>query len=274
MTQIQIIQKKDLKKKRDPLKDQRNIWLAGHCLALGFGILFTITYLFHILLFFKYRNWKWLFLRINKDYHFIAGNRWYHSIVRFLPRVFYRMALVGSFVSLGVTMYQNWASINPQWYEMLSAENFQMMIVAALWIFIGRRSFYRLFPYMVLSFLHLTNWQQETKGTVELEEMTKRNVFLLRLLSYSELVVLLALVLDSVLLKDGTSGICLVIYFAFYSLRFNFSPYAQATALDLLGHLDHHVPPKYRPQWDKVKRFIRDKNEARMRRRENIEKTA
>ncbi|GAV51955.1 hypothetical protein ZYGR_0AF04270 [Zygosaccharomyces rouxii] len=273
MAQIQVVKKKDMKKKRDPLKDQKNIWLAGHCLTLGFGTIFTITYLFHVLLFFKYRNWKWLFLRVNKDYHFIAGNRWYHSIVRFLPRVFYRMALVGSIISLSVTMYQNWATANPQWYEMLSSENFQMMILAALWVFVGRRSFYRLFPYMILSFIHLTNSKQEIKGTVEPGKMTKRNVFLLRLLSYSELVVLLALALDSILLKDGTSGICLTIYFAFYWLRFNFSPYAQATALDVLGHLDHHVPPKYRPQWDKVKRFIQAKDEARMRRREKIEKT-
>ncbi|GAV46932.1 hypothetical protein ZYGR_0A05300 [Zygosaccharomyces rouxii] len=274
MTQVQIIRKKDLKKKRDPLKDQKTVWLVGHCMAVGFGLLFTVTYLFHVLLFYKYRSWKWLFLRFNKDYHFIAGNRWYHSIIRFLPRVFYRMALVGSILALSVTMYQNWASINPQWYEMLSSENFQMMIVATLWLLVGRRSFYRLFPYMILSFIHLSNWKEETKGTMSSDKVTKRNVFLLRIMSYSELVVLLALVLDSVLLKDGTSGICLVIYFAFYWLRFNFSPYAQATALDVLGHLDHHVPPKFRPQWDKIKEFIHAKDEARIRRKGNIQKTA
>lgn len=274
MAQVQIIKKKDLKKKRDPLKDERNLWLAGHCMTLGFGLLFTITYLFHVLLFFKYRSWKWLFLRINKNYHFIAGNRWYHSIIRFMPRVFYRMALLGSITALSVTMYQNWASVNPQWYEMLSSENFQNMLIAAMWFFLGRRSFYRLFPYMVLSFLHLTNWQDEIKGTVQNEKVTKRNVHLLRIMAYSELVVLLALTMDCILLKDGTSGICLVIYLAFYWLRINFSPYAQATILDVLAHLDHHVPPKYRPQWNKIKEFMHAKNEARQRRKENIEKTA
>lgn len=274
MVQVQIIQKKDLKKKRDPLRDQKSIWLAGHCLALGFGILFSITYFFHVSLFFKYRNWKWLFLRVNKDYHFFAGNRWYHYVLRFLPRVFYRMTLVGSILSLSVTMYQNWSQINPQWYEMLSSENFQMMLMAGLWLIIGRRSFYRLFPYMVLSLLHLSNWKDEFKGTVDYKEASKRNILLLRILSYSELVVLFILALDSLLLKDGTSGICLVIYFAFYWLRFNFSPYAQATALDVLGHLDHHVPPKYRPQWDKIRTFIDAKNEERLKRKEKIVKTA
>lgn len=274
MTQIEIIKKKSLKERLDPLKRQKDIWLAGHCIALVFGSLFTITYLFRILLFFKYRSWKWLFLKVNKNYHFISGHRWYHALLRFMPHIFYRSAFIGSMTALGVTTFQDWSDVNPQWYELLASENFQTMLMAGFWFFVGRSSFYRLFPYMILSYLHLSNYQAELKGTEGTEHVTQKNVKLLRLLAYVELIIILALVLDSLLLKDGTSGICLVCYLGFYWLRINFSPYAQATVLDAIALLDSHVPEKYRKQWHKVKDLIHAKDEARQERKEKIKKTA
>ncbi|AQZ13060.1 YGR026W [Zygosaccharomyces parabailii] len=274
MTQIEIIKKKSLKKKIDPLKQQKHIWLAGHSMALAFGGLFALTYAFHVILFFKYRSWKWLFLKMNKNYHFVSGHRWYHAILRCLPHTFYRLSLCGTIAALSVTMHQNWLNVNPQWYEMLASENCQTLLMAALWLFVGRASFYRLFPYLILSYLHVSNYKAELQGTAHTEEVTKKNAKLLRLLAYSELFVILALVLDSLLLKDGTSGLCLVVYLGFYWLRINFSPYAQATVLVVIDHFDKRVPPQYREQWNNIKDFIEAKNKAREERKEKIRKTA
>lgn len=270
---IKVVEKKSHKKKLDALQIQKYIWLAGHAMTLVFGVIFSITYIFHVLLFFKYRSWKWLYLRVNKSYSIIGGHRWYHSLLRFSPQIIYRLSLIGVFLSCGVTSYQNWFGLNPQWYEMLSAENFQSLMVAGLWFF-GRKSIYKLSPFMIISYMHLANWKEETKGSGNKDAITKKNAKILRALAVTEVIIAFALTLDMLLVKDGTSGISLVIYLGIFWLRLNFSTYVQITLLRIMLKFEERVPPKYREQWDFVEKFILMKMEDHKKRRELLARTA
>lgn len=202
----------------------------------------------------------------------------------------YRLSLVGTFLSCGVTSYQKWSGLNPQWYEMLSAENFQYLLISLLW-FVSRKSIYKLCPFMILSYLHITNSKTEMNGAREdagdvgsktemkgaredAGDVGVKNASLLHILAFSEIVVAFALLLDSLLLKDGTAGITLVVYSGIYWLRINFSPYVQVTLLRLLTKFDAKVPPKYKDQWSTIKKFIFVKVEDHKKREDGIARTA
>ncbi|CCD24705.1 uncharacterized protein NDAI_0D03910 [Naumovozyma dairenensis CBS 421] len=272
---IKIIRKKD-PKKADPLARQKLIWTVGHTMTLVFGALFTLTYFFHVLLFFKYRSWKWLFLRVKKNYSIIKGTRWYHTILRWSPQLLYRLSLIGVFTSGSVTMFQNWNGLNPTWYDLLSSSNFQAMLMALLWFLGGGKSFYKLLPFMILSYMHLLDKDNEfnTESKKKEDQLTMANVHLLHLVSYSEIFIVIALVLDTLLMKNGSSGIMLVIYLGIYWLRLNFSPYAQITLLRILSKFDKKIPPKHKNNWDTIKRFIYAKMKAHERRLQEVGRTA
>lgn len=270
---IKIIQKKSTKKTLDPLQIQKIVWLVGHGMTIGFGLLYSITYVFQSLLFFKYRSWKWLFLRMNKTYSFIGGQRWYHSLLRWTPQLMYRLAIVGIFMSFGVTSYQNTRGLHPQWFEMLSAENFQYLLIAFFWLF-TRASIYKLCPFLLLSYMHLSNWKQEVDGMKNQDEITQKNAKVLRAIAVSEAMVAVALTLDTIFLSSGSSGIVLVVYLGIYWLRINFSPYVQVTLLRILTKFDQRVPPKFKDNWEIIKKFIYVKIQDHERRKVEIEKTA
>lgn len=242
-------------------------------MTLGFGLIFTVTYLFQVCLFYKYRSWKWLFLRLNKDYSFIQGGRWYHSLLRVSPPIIYRLSIIGTFLSCGVTSFQSWGGLNPQWYEMMSTENFQYLLIAVLW-FISGQSIYKICPFMILSYIHLTNYQMEFKGNGAPDKIASKNAIFLRVLALSEIVIAVVLLLDSLLMKDGTAGITLVVYLAIYWLRINFSPYVQVAALKVLLRFDKNIPSKYKDNWAIVKKFIYLKVEAHKKREEELVRTA
>ncbi|QHS73344.1 uncharacterized protein SPAR_G02540 [Saccharomyces paradoxus] len=274
---IEVIRKKDPKKKNqsDPLAKQKLIWKIGHALTLVFGLLFSITYFYHVLIFFKYRSWKWLFLRVNKNYSFIQSKRWYMKLLSWGPQIMYRLSLIGVFMSESVTMQQNWVGLNPTWNDLLSSENFHTLLIACLWFFGGGKSFYKILPYMILSYLHLTKMNYELNADKEERiPLTPRDKKMLHLLAYSELFVILALTLDTVLFKTGTSGFMLVIYVGIYWLRLNFSPYAQVAVLELLVKSEKYVPKKYRGKWQVIKNFVYMKMKEHGKRTEEVARYA
>lgn len=268
---IQVIRKKTKKAKvSDPLAKQKLIWTIGHCLTLTCGLIFTITYFFHVAIFFKYRSWKWLFLRVNKNYVFFKGTRWYDRLLKWTPQILYRSSLIGVLMANGITMHQNWSHLNPTWFDLLAAENFQSLSVAALWLIGGGKSFYRLLPFMILSYMHLTNRKHEFTSDDEKidEQKSIDNKHLLHVVAYSEIIVIMALNLDTLLLKNGSAGFLLVAYTSIYWLRLNFSAYAQVTVLRILDKFDKKVPAKHREKWDSVRNFLYAKIKERSERRE------
>lgn len=270
---IKIVQKKPTKKTLGPLQIQEYVWLAGHAMTLVFGLLFSVTYTVQSLLFFKYRSWKWLFLRLNRSYSFIGGQRWYHSLLRWTPQFMYRLAIVGALMSFGVTSYQNAHGLHPQWFEMLSAENFQYLLISVFWL-VTEASLFKLIPLLLLSYMHVTNWKQEVNGIKDVDAVTKKNATVLKALAVSELLVPVSLAMHTILLSSGASGVVLVIYLGIYWLRINFSPYVQVTLLQVLTKCDKKIPPKFADQWGIVKKFIYSKIQDHERRKVEIEKTA
>ncbi|QLL32235.1 hypothetical protein HG536_0C04040 [Torulaspora globosa] len=270
---IKIVQKKAPKKSWGPLQIQKVVWIVGHAMTLGLGSLFSVTYALQSLIFFKYRSWKWIFMRLNKSYSYFNGPRWYHALLRWTPQLVYRLAIVGSFMSLGVTSYQNAHGLHPQWYEMFSAENFQYLVISVFWFF-TEASVFKLLPLMLLSYMHITNWRQEVNGIKDSDAVTKKNAAVLRALAVAELLVAVSLAMNTILMNSGASGVVLVLYLGIYWLRINFSPYMQIMMLKLLSKLDPKIPPKRAEQWGFIKKFIYSKIQDHERRKAEIEKTA
>lgn len=270
---IQIVRPKSKKvKKTDPLAKQKLIWTIGHGLTLIGGLIFSLTYFFHVLIFFRYRSWKWLFLRVNENYVFFTGTRWYSKLLKWMPQILYRVSLIGVFMANGINMHQNWSHLNPTWFDLLARENFQTLFIAFLLFIAGGKSFYRLLPYMILSYLHLKNRKHEF--TIDNEEadkqMTIDNKHLLHMVAYAELAVIITLALDTLLLKNGTAGFLFVAYTGIYWLRLNFSAYAQVSVLRVLNKFDKKIPAKHREKWDNIKNFLYARIKQRIERRQKL----
>ena len=131
-------------------------------------------------------------------------------------------------------------------------------LMALLWFIGGGKSFYRLFPFMILSYMHLLNKENEftTDDEKSSDEWTMQNKDLLHLIAYAEMFIFVTLLLDTILLKTGSSGVLLVVYLGIYWLRLNFSPYAQITFLRTLNKFDEQIPAKHKNKWEIIKRFI------------------
>ncbi|SCU79006.1 LAME_0A06810g1_1 [Lachancea meyersii CBS 8951] len=257
---VQKVIRKKSKAKIDPVARMKVIWLVGHGLTLGLGAIYALFYLSQCLTFYRYRSWKTLFL-IARRPHF-KSKTWGHLLWRLLPQITYRMSLIGVLASHSVTSYQNWCSLNPSWYDLLSKENFQSILIATLMLF-SRASLFKLVPFMLTSFLHLTVKDQKDATTEEIsEEKTKepkhkdKTASLLHIIAYSELLVMVSLLFDIITLRDNLGGFVLALYMSIYWLRLNFSPYAQETLLILVLKVDKKVPPKFQPQWRGVKQFL------------------
>ncbi|SCU83379.1 LADA_0C11056g1_1 [Lachancea dasiensis] len=262
---VQKVIRKKSKAKADPLARQKAIWMVGHGLTLGLGAIYGLFYLYQCLTFYRYRSWKTLFLISRPTQN--KPKTWLKWLWRLCPQIAYRLSLIGALAAHSVTSYQTWLNLNPTWYDLLSQENFQGILIAALWLF-SRASIFKILPFMLSSFLHLTvkdakKDEKDTKSAEDAdEEKTKssksadRTTSLLHVIAYSELVVVVTLIFDTVTFRDGVAGFLLVMYLSIYWLRLNFSPYAQETLLRLVMKVDQKVPPKYQPQWKELKQFL------------------
>lgn len=242
-------------------------------MTVAFGSLFILTYTLQSMIFFKYRSWKWLFLRLNKSYSYFNGPRWHHALLRWTPKLMYRLAIVGALMSFGVTSYQNSRGLHPQWFEMLSAENFQYLLISVFWL-VTKASVFKLVPLILLSYMHITNSSQEINGIKDKDEITKKNASVLKALAVAEILVPVSLAINTILLSSGASGVVLVLYLGIYWLRINFSPYVQVMMLKMLSRCDRKIPPKFQGQWGIVKKYIYSKIQDHEKRKLEIQRTA
>ncbi|SCU80484.1 LAMI_0B02586g1_1 [Lachancea mirantina] len=242
-----IIRKKQAVK-RDPLKAQRLAWSVGHIITLVCTAIYSMFYFYDTLTMYRYRSWKTLFLIARPPPRDRVG--WLRWLWQLSPQLSYRSALLGVLASYSVSNFLEWSQVNPSWYDLLGQENFQGILMAALFL-LSRASLFKLLPFALNSFLQIT-----TKASEPSDNLPARTHTLLHVIAYSELVVAAILLLDTLTFKDGTSGFVLALYMGVYWLRINFSPYAQTTVLRLLLKLDKKVPPKFKSEWDQVKQFI------------------
>lgn len=255
---MKVIQKKR-KMKVDPYVLQKKIWIAGHYICLICGILYGITYLYRCLFFWKYRNWKFLFLTLNKNYSLIKGTRWYHSILRHLPTIWYKFALIGTIVSGVITLWQDGInSATTSWNDLLGNFTFQYIGIAILWIITNTQSAFKIIPFIIISYIHIINKKDELNGidVQNFDDLSMKNKHLLHILSYMEIALLFIMLLDTLFLKKGTSGFLFVLYLGFFWIRLNFATYLQISCLRLLKKLDDKVPQKYKKIVNILNRFI------------------
>ncbi|AEY95091.1 FABR032Wp [Eremothecium gossypii FDAG1] len=256
MVKKEVIRKKR-KPQQDPVVRQKLIWTVGHVMTLTCGLIFTCACVYNVLFFYRHWGWSRLLPSWLVPSRLLSFSKYglvpHHGIGYWAAKTgvpaSYRLALVGVLLSHGVTSWQNWARLNPTYYDLLSKDNFQNLLIATLWLF-SRSSFYKLVPFIITSYLHLTKKQSASD-----DETTKQNSMLLHLIAYSELVVLISLLWDTLLFR-GASGFALVFYLAIYWLKLNFSPYVQTTVLRILSKLKRVVPASQRERWDAVQDFL------------------
>lgn len=210
------------KKAAQPKPVKKYAWLAGHVVTLVFGTIYTGLY----------------------------AARWFHSWW-WTPLISYRLAFVGVITSYTVTVLTTFGTNIPGYSTLLATENFQGLLLAGIWL-ISRNSVFKLFPYYVISLLQL-GLEFNVKPVLNLETQ------LSHLIAFSELVVIFALLFDTLLFR-GTSGFAWVIYLGFYWLRVNFSPYTQFYIFKIVDFIDEKFISKQKPdvqkKWQKVKDFM------------------
>ncbi|SCU77390.1 LAFA_0A01508g1_1 [Lachancea sp. 'fantastica'] len=267
---VQDVIRKKSKAHGDPVARQKLMWVVGHGMTLGLGAIYALFYLWQCLTMYRYRSWKTLFLIARPPQ--VKSQTWLQLLWRSLPQISYRLSLVGVLLAYSVASYQKWYSLNPSWYDLLSRENFQGVLIAVLWLF-SRASLFKLVPFILTSFLHLTV-KADQKADVKKDDdkddekrplndnedkKTKQKdntTTFLHIIAYSELVTVVSLFFDIITFRDGVGGFVLVIYLSIYWLRLNFSPYAQETLLRLILKVDKKIPPKYHSQWKDIKQFL------------------
>ncbi|AET38150.1 uncharacterized protein Ecym_2418 [Eremothecium cymbalariae DBVPG len=248
MVKKQVIRKKPKADGTDLVVKQKLIWTVGHICTLVFGLYFAFYSIYRLAFFYRYRSWKTLFLTARRH---ISGRHfsWLKWLAGFTPNVAYRLSLVGVLASHGITTWQSWADLSPTYYDLLCTDNFQNLLIATLWLF-TRTSFYKLVPFIIVSYLHLT----KKKNTSE-QDITRQNSSLLHVVAYSEIVVLVSLFMDTLMFR-GTSGFAFVFYLAIYWLKVNFSPYVQNTVLRILSKFDKAIPGSQQGKWNSAKNFL------------------
>ncbi|CCH62065.1 hypothetical protein TBLA_0G01170 [Henningerozyma blattae CBS 6284] len=274
---IKVIKKKSHEKKKDPLAQEKLLWTIGHSMMLVLGLIFSITYFYHAILFFKYRDIKWLFLKSKSEYSIVTGTRWFHKLLKWAPQILYRLALVGGVLAYSTTMKQNCKGWSPTWYDLLSSENFQTLMIVLLWLFTFGKSFYRILPLMANSLIHLMNKKYEMTNEVDDKlnsDVARKHSKILKLIAYSEVFLMITLFLDTFLMKYGTAGVSLILYLGIFWLRLIYSPYLQFTVLSILIKMDKVVPKSKKKQWEKLKTFLKENREKREKRQEAYKATA
>ncbi|AMD22927.1 HHR158Wp [Eremothecium sinecaudum] len=260
MVKKQIIRKK-AKTQKTNVKKQKAIWTIGHNLTLWCGLIYMLSDVYGWITLLRSRSWKallWTFTRTP-----IAPTNWIFGSIRYIPKVCYRLSLIGVLCSHSVTSWQNWSHLNPTVYDLLSTDNFQNLLIAIVWLFTGS-SVFKLVPFIATSYLHLTK-----KATATEREVTKQNRRLLHCIAYSEIFVLLSLVLDTLLFK-GIAGFTLIFYVTIFWLKLNFSPYVQNTALYALNKFDGVIPASRKKQWQSTKDFLINSAREREATREKV----
>lgn len=212
-----------VKKKKQALPVNKYAWVAGHALTLVSGLVFLSFYCVSWVV----RSWRWT------------------------PYLAYKLSFTGVLVSYSVTVLTTFGSIIPPYNTLLATENFQMMVVAVMWL-ISRPSVLKLFPYLVISLLQLSS-EFNIKPVMAVQDQ------LGSLAAASEIVIIIALLLDTLLFR-GLSGYALSLYLCFYSLRINFTPYTQSTLLKFLNLIDDKLlknnKSAIKPYFNKLKKFV------------------
>jgi len=196
------------------------IWLAGHAATLIFGVL---------------------------SQFFLLSNKWY------INSISYRLAFVGAIVSMAMTTKHKFGlKFLPSPSTLVASENFQYVVLACLWMFTFK-SIFKLFPYVILSLLHISESKKITA-------ITSQAKFLASLIAYDELILIVYLFLRTLCFRN-TSGYQLTIFLVFYWLRVLYNKETTTLFSTLVDKADYKFKdiknPKFQKIWSRIKESIR-----------------
>ncbi|EGW34054.1 uncharacterized protein SPAPADRAFT_59476 [Spathaspora passalidarum NRRL Y-27907] len=212
-------------KTTNPLKFK--IWQVGHFLTLGFG---SISLLFQFF---------WL------------PNKYY------INSICYRLTFIGAIMAMLATFSKKFGlRYLPSPASMLSQQNFQYLILAAVWI-VSFKSVFKIIPFYLLSILHIGNWK-------EVSIIQKESEFISSLIAYDELLLIVYLLLRTIFFRGG-SGFQLVLFLIFYWLRILYNKETRRLFGAIIERLDYEMSKvkneKVSHYWKKIKLSIQDRQE-------------
>lgn len=260
MSTMKVIRKRPSKK--DAEGKHKILWIAGHWMTLTLGALYVVYALVHAFTIPRRRSWKTAFLTKKFEIQPVTwkNSTWRQYLFSWSPEVLYQGSLFGVLLSYSITEFQKWSTSKPSFYDLISSENFQGILMALLWV-ISRRSSFKLLPFIIVSYLHISN--KNAANTENLNDISVKNAKLLHVMAYSEVITLVTLLVNTLIFKEPLAGYLLVSLVAIFWLRVNFSAYAQATVLKLVLKVDKKIPEGKRKKWDELKSVIYDKMKSR-----------
>ncbi|KAK6201486.1 uncharacterized protein RJT21DRAFT_120546 [Scheffersomyces amazonensis] len=198
------------------------IWLAGHAVTVGFGV---ISLLFQIL---------------------FLPNFYYINTIS------YRLSLLGAVAALTATFSHVFGlEYLPAFSTLVSHQNFQYLILASVWIFTFK-SIFKIIPYVLISLLQISKH-------LNIEPVLKEKALLATVIAYDELVLIAYLLLRTLFFR-GSSGYQLTIFLVFYWLRILYNKETRVLFETIVERLDGKVSkienPKVQHVWTRTKQFL------------------
>lgn len=220
--------RKLIRKQSGPNPLKHKLWLAGHAVSVGFGLVCVL----------------FLVLRLQNRYYL-------HSIA-------YRLLFLGLVVALGATMSHKFGlRFLPPLTALVAHQNFQYLILAVIWLFTFK-SVFKLIPYLLISLLQLSAHKQ-------LAAVLKLAPFLASIIAFDELFLIAYLALRTLLFRS-TAGYQLTAFLVFYWLRILYNKETTNLFGALVQRLDGKVSGVKNEQvqhyWTKTKMFVREKQES------------
>lgn len=221
----------DLRKKKLVRKQTQtsalkyHLWLAGHALAVVFGLVAIVWQAF------------WL-----KNVYYIGS-------------ISYRLSLLGTVLALGATMSKQFGlHFLPPLTTLLAQHNFQYLVLAVTWMFTFKLVF-KLIPTVLISLLQLAAHKK-------VSFVENQADFLGSIIAFDE-VLLVGYLLLRTLLFRSTSGFQLTIMLILLWLRILFDPNTAQMFGYLVDKLDGKMSTQKNEKvlkvWGKIKLFLREK---------------
>lgn len=218
--------KRKILRKKQPAKKNytKGLWLFGHIVTFTFGFAFFGLY------FLNFRNRR-----------------------SPISRITYRVSLLGAVLAYTMSIISKFGLALPSGYTLITTENFQYLLLVYVWFF-TRESVFKLLPYVIISFLHLSKRfnliHKYPNGLVRK---------LAEIISYNELALIVVLFVNTLLFR-GTSGYALVAFLSFYWLRIVYSDSTKAFFKRFTRNFKANViskaPPNVQEYYDNFLRRI------------------
>ncbi|QNP97562.1 YALIA101S07e06260g1_1 [Yarrowia lipolytica] len=170
-----------------------------------------------------------------------------------LARGLYRIFFLACISAYYTSIYRKYGGQRPSRYVLLQTDTFHYLLMALLFL-ISRRSIFKLFPFFMYSVMHVaeTLRRRVLKRDSPLAHQLNDNILkfeapIQRIVADSEILILLRILLNAILFRQG-AAVCLLIYVVIFRLRVAYSPPIQESLKRQEERIDDVVAQSWVPE--------------------------